>query len=198
MIHRTVQRSALAFAFLLAACGAHESDALATTPVPDEQQADPAPAQVSAQAAAPARADDDVEAEPAPEPPPEPEPIEVEAGERLGPIRIGMSEDDVRALGLEETASDEPGSRRFGPYRVFFDARGVRRVESRMGELGRIRIAGEIVPSGTDIHRIRDIVGGCEWYEGGGERYRCAGGTFFVHTTHSMDPALYTVAVQRR
>ncbi len=122
----------------------------------------------------------------------------MEAGARLGPIRIGMSESEVRELGLEEVESDEPGSVRFGPYRVFFDAHGARRIESRMAELGRIRVGDQVIEVGTDIHRIRDLFGHCEWYEGGGERYRCEGGTLFVHTTHSMDPARYTIAVQRR
>lgn len=125
------------------------------------------------------------------------EPVDVEAGARLGPIRIGMSEAEVRALGLPESTVD-PRSRRFGPYRVFFDARGVRRVEALMRDLRRIRVRGVVLEVGTHIHRIRDAFGGCEWMEGGGERYRCAGGSLFVQTTHSMDPARYTIAVERR
>lgn len=122
--------------------------------------------------------------------------IEVEAGARLGPIRIGMSEAEVRALGLPESANN-PRSRRFGPYVVYFDARGVRRVEAQMGALGRIRVRGTVLEAGTHIHRIRDTIGSCEWQEGGGERYRCAGGRLFVQTTHSLDPARYTIAVDR-
>lgn len=123
--------------------------------------------------------------------------VDVEAGARLGPIRIGMSEAEVRALGLIESERDAR-SRRFGPYRVFFDARGVRRVEARIGELRRIRVREAVLEVGVHIHRIRDAIGDCQWQEGGGERYRCAGGTLLVQTSHTMDPAHYLVAVERR
>jgi hypothetical protein len=122
--------------------------------------------------------------------------VEVEAGIRLGPIRVGMSEDEVRALGLAESAASGR-SRRFGPYVVLFDARGVRRIEAQMGDLRRIRVRGTVIELGTHIHRIRDAFGSCEWQEGGGERYRCAGGTLHVRTTHSLDPARYTITVER-
>src|SRR5690606_11062546 len=114
-----------------------------------------------------------------------------------GPIRIGMSEDEVRALGLEEREGDWR-SRLFGPYRVYFDDGRVRRIEASIGALGRSRVGEHVFPSGTHIHQLRDAFGGCEWYEGGGERYRCAGGTLFVSTAHTMDPARYTIAVEDR
>ncbi len=185
----TLRARAVAVALVAASCGANE-------PAPQPRvetvaQAEPAPTTDRAQA----QPEPEEPEEPAP--PPEPEPAIVEAGARLGAIRIGMSEDEVRALGLEEQEVD-PRSRRFGPYRVFFEDGTVRRVEAQLGALGRIRIGGEVLEAGTHIHRIRDVIGSCEWYEGGGERYRCADGTLFVQTTHSMDPARYTIAVERR
>jgi hypothetical protein len=128
---------------------------------------------------------------------PEPEPVDVEAGIRLGPIRIGMSEAEVGALGLPETPVDSR-SRRFGPYRVFFDNRGVKRVEATISDLRRIRFGSQVFPVGTDIYHLRDAFGDCVWYEGGGERYRCARGTLFVQTQHTLDPAFYLIAVERR
>ncbi|HEY8432820.1 MAG TPA: hypothetical protein VIL20_30825 [Sandaracinaceae bacterium] len=175
----------------LAACGASETAAPRVETV--RAQVEPASAAEPRAEAAPAPPPEPAE----PPAPPEPEPAEVEAGARLGAIRIGMTEAEVRALGLEESEVD-PRSRRFGPYRVFFRDGVVYRVEAQMGALGAIRVAGETLPSGTHIHRIRDVIGSCEWYEGGGERYRCEGGTLFVTTTHSMDPARYTIAVERR
>lgn len=175
-------------ATVLVACGASEPSATPRVePTPSEPAREP-PREASAVA----------EPEPEAQPePPAPEPAIVEAGTRLGAIRIGMTEDEVRALGLEESVVD-PRSRRFGPYRVFFADGAVRRVEAQIGALGRIRIGPEVLEPGAHIHRIRDVIGSCEWYEGGGERYRCAGGTLFVQTTHTMDPARYTIAVERR
>lgn len=176
----------------LAACGAPPTDVQA--PPASSARAEEAPPEEPARVAEP----QDVE-EPAPEPapPPEPEPVDVVAGSALGPIRIGMSEDEVRALGLEEREGDWR-SRLFGPYRVYFDDGRVRRIEASIGALGRIRVGEHVFPSGTHIHQLRDAFGGCEWYEGGGERYRCAGGTLFVSTAHTMDPARYTIAVEDR
>lgn len=180
-------------AALLGACGASEP---AAQPRAELAQAEPARGEPGAEGEP--EPTSEPEAAPEPEaPPPEPEPTAVEAGVRLGAVRIGMSEAEVRALGLEEREID-PRSRQFGPYRVFFEGGAVRRVEARMGDLGRVRIGGEVLPGGTHIHRLRDAIGSCEWYEGGGERYRCADGTLFVQTTHSMDPARYTIAVERR
>ena len=73
----------------------------------------------------------------------------------------------------------------------------MRRVEATIGELGRIRTGDQVLPAGTHIHALRDAFDGCEWTEGGGERYRCARGTLFVQTEHTMDPARYTIAVER-
>lgn len=184
-------RTSWVWAALLSACGASEPAAQ-----PHGELAHVEPQRGEAPSAA--EATPEPEATPAPEPPPpEPEPTVVEAGVRLGVVRIGMSEAEVRALGLEEREVD-PRSRQLGPYRVFFEGGAVRRVEARMGDLGRVRIGDEVFSAGTHIHRLRDGIGSCEWLEGGGERYRCAGGTLFVQTTHSMDPARYTIAVERR
>jgi hypothetical protein len=211
---------ALLAAGLALACGANEAEPSAgspraaasetpTAPGPDEgadapaedAPAEDAPAEDEAAGAGAeaATANDGTDAPGPPDgPEAEPEPVVVEAGTRLGPVRIGMSEADVRALGLPEAEVD-PRSRRFGPYRVFFDDDGaVRRVEAQMGALERVRIGEETFPVGTHIHQLRDAIGDCRWYEGGGERYRCAGGTLFVQTTHSLDPARYTIAVARR
>mgnify|MGYP001628058754 FL=1 len=129
--------------------------------------------------------------------PPAPEPVAVEAGTSLGPIRIGMSEDDVRALGLPVGARDSR-SARFGPYRVWLDDEGVRRVEAHLGALERVRLGGQVFDVDAHIHAMRDAIGSCVWTEGGGERYRCADGTLFVFTDHSLDPARYVIAVERR
>jgi hypothetical protein len=179
---------AIAIALFLAACGAREADRLPPDPVNVE------PIVVAGDRAP----EPSEEAAPAEEPPPPaPDPVLVEAGVRLGQIQIGMSEADVRALGLEESEVDSR-SRRFGPYRVFFDGDSVRRVEAQIGAIGPVQIGDAVLPTGTHIHAIRDAIGDCEWTEGGGERYRCAGGSLFVHTTHSLDPALYTIAVEAR
>jgi hypothetical protein len=174
-------------ALLLTACGANATETHEPEPVPRPHANDEPPP--------PRDAPDEATPEPPP-PEPEPEAVEIVPGAALGPVRIDMSEDAVRALGLEERGGDSR-SRRFGPYRVFFDDRGVRRVEAAIGELGRIRIGERVLPSGTHIHALRDAFEGCEWFEGGGERYRCTGGTLFVQTEHTMDPARYTIAVER-
>lgn len=131
-----------------------------------------------------------------PEAPPSP-PSVVEAGAQLGAIRIGMTEAEVRALGLPESEAD-PRSRRFGPYQVFFEGGSVRRIEAAFGELGRVRIGERTLEPGTHIHEIRDAIGDCEWTEGGGERYRCGGGRLLVHTDHTLDPQRYRFVVERR
>lgn len=134
---------------------------------------------------------------PEPEPPPAPEPIEVVAGTRLGPVEIGMSEEQVQALGLEEERIDSR-SRRFGRFRVFFDRRGVSRIEAVFSELQRIRVGERVYEAGTHIHEMRDGFGDCVWVEGGGERYRCQGGGLHVQTTHTLSAASYTLAVERQ
>ncbi len=172
----------------LGACGASATEIREPAPEPRAEPEAPPEAQPEPQQPA---------AEPEPEPQPEPEPVEVVPGAALGPIRIDMSEEAVRALGLEERDGDAR-SRRFGSYRVFFDARGVRRVEATIGELGRIRAGDQVLPAGTHIHALRDAFEGCEWTEGGGERYRCARGALFVQTEHTMDPLRYTIAIERQ
>jgi hypothetical protein len=174
-------------------CGAHESDMAGGS-----REASEPPRPTRSEPAALAEPDPTPTTEPVAEAPgpPRPAPVEVEAGARLGPVRIGMSEDEVRALGLEEHGEGSRG-RRFGPYRVFFTSAGaVRRVEAPMGALGRIRVGERVFEVGTDIHVLRDAFGPCEWEEGGGERYRCADGTLFVQTTHSLRPERYTLAVE--
>ena len=93
--------------------------------------------------------------------PPQPEAVAVEAGQRLGPIRIGMSRDELGALGLAEGELDEPDSQRFGPYRVFLDDDGVRRVEAEMGDLGRVRFGDRVFALGhrhpRDPRRLRRL-----------------------------------------
>lgn len=189
----------LALAPCLSACGADESETRGPTSADVGSTEGPAvvgPAtEEEAESGDPAEAEAPEETE-EPAPPPEPEPVAVEAGTRLGPIRIGMSEAELRGLGLQEREGD-PRSLRFGPYRVLLDEQGVRRVEAFMGDLERIRIGERVLEVGTHIHEIRDAIGDCQWTEGGGERYRCADGSLFVHTTHTMDPARYTVAVER-
>jgi len=185
----------LVLVLFAAACGANEAEGgqprpdTAPTPESDDPEAtaendEPEPA-------------DAPEPDPEPEEPPEPEPIDIEAGARLGPVRIGMSADEVRALGLEESEVD-PRTTAFGPYHVSFDDGAVDRIEAQMGALERIRFADEVIEAGTHIHAIRDAFGDCTWTEGGGERYVCADGTLFVHTTHTMDPQRYTVGVAAR
>lgn len=187
-----------ALALSIVACGANEAEgghARGETPLepppPPPEQEDPEPA----------TPDEDDPAEPSepaqPPPPPEPEPVDIEAGTRLGPIQIGMSEEDVRALGLEEAEVD-PRTTAFGPYHVGFHNGEIRRVEALIGELRRIRFGDHVIDAGTHIFEIRDTFGDCVWIEGGGERYRCANGTLYVHTTHTLDPQQYTVGVTVR
>jgi len=175
------------------ACGANEPEG-----------GDP-PADTTGSAEEPATPEEPEEApeepaeEPDPEPPPEPEaePVDIEAGTRLGPVRIGMSLEEVRALGLEEAVVN-PRTTAFGPYHVSFRDDAVRRVEAPIGALERIQFGDRVIEAGTHIAEIRDAFGDCVWTEGGGDRYRCAGGTLFVRTTHSMDPQRYTVGVSAR
>lgn len=170
-------------------CGAHESDVAGGS----RAAAEPRAAAPDEPEQAPAEPADEPEAPPSE--PPRPAPIVVEAGTRLGPVRIGMSEAEVQALGLPEQEVDSR-SRRFGPYRVFFGSGGVRRVEAQMGALGRIQLGEQVFEVGTDIHVLRDAFESCVWQEGGGERYRCADGTLFVQTTDSLRPERYTLAVE--
>lgn len=189
----------LLVAFALGACST--SSMQAREPVPAASLTAPEPSEHESAVEAeeePSLAASETEPAQEEEPqPPEPEPVEVVAGRALGPIQIGMSEEDVRALGLEESDGDWQ-SRRFGPYRVYFRRGVVHRIEARIGDLGRIRFGEHVFAAGTHIHTLRDAFGECRWYEGGGERYRCAGGTLFVHTAHTMDPARYMIAVEGR
>jgi hypothetical protein len=165
-----------------------------------EQAADPAPVEVPREEEDEQPAREEPEPEPREEEPrPEPEPpaAVIEAGARLGAIRIGMTQAEVTALGLEETEADSR-SRRFGPYQIYFDGETVRRVEARFGDLGRVEVGGRTYPVGTTIYELRDAIGDCEWTEGGGERYRCAGGSLLLQTDHTLDPAFYRFIVERR
>jgi len=191
-----VREALLGLALFTMACGANEAEG-------GQPRPDPAPAP---EAADPDTADPDTvepdevpveEPEPEPEEPPEPEPIDIEAGARLGPIRIGMSTDEVRALGLEESEVD-PRTTAFGPYHVSYDDGTVDEISAQIGALGRIRLGDRVIEAGTHIHAIRDAFGDCTWTEGGGERYECHDGTLFVRTTHTMDPQRYTVGVAAR
>ena len=179
-------RWALASLALLAlACGANEAEGgprpAETAEVPESREAP----------------DLDPESEPEPEPPPPPAPVEIEAGRRCGPIRVGMTQEELRALGLDE-ASIDPRSSRFGPYRVHLRDGRVHTVEAEIGAIGPIRIGDVALEAGTHIHVIRDAIGDCVWTEGGGERYECAGGGLTVRTTHTMDPRRYTLGVVTR
>lgn len=183
---------ALSLLVLLAGCGADE-----TRSQPEEPRPAPEPA-----AEAPDEAED--EAEPAAEapevePPPEPartEPIAVDAAVGIGPVRLGMSREEVVALGLPERAID-PRTQGFGPYEVVFEDDAVTSVAARMGDLERVRLGDRVFEVGAHIHALRDAVGDCRWIEGGGERYRCRDGALAIETTHSLDPALYTIRVTR-
>ncbi|MGE0785436.1 MAG: hypothetical protein AB7S26_07100 [Sandaracinaceae bacterium] len=172
---------------LLVACGAGEdarpesANVSASTDEAESAEAEPTVA----------------EAEPVPTPPPEPpppEPIEIEAGAHMGPIRIGMTEAELAALGLESEPVD-PRSSRYGPYRVWLRRGAVDRVEARIGELERIRVGDQTYEAGVDIYTLRDAFPRCVWVEGGGERYECADGHLTVQTTHRMDPLYYTLGV---
>lgn len=187
-------------ALLASACGANPESA------PEEAPATPIGSDEGDEGAT----DDDGDstepappAEPAEEAPVEPpvaaqaEPIDVEAGVRLGPIRIGMSLEEVQALGLDERVIN-PRTTGFGPYQVSFRDGSVRRVEAVIGELERIRFGESVIEAGAHISQIRDTFADCVWTEGGGERYRCADGTLTVRTTHTMDPQRYTVGVAVR
>ncbi len=171
-------------------CGAKEPETLRPTPPAVRTHNTQESPQASPEEEPVAAAEDD------PEPAPAAEPVVIEAGARLGPIRMGMTEAEVRALALPESPVDSR-SRRFGPYRIFFDERGVRRAEAQIGALGRIQLGTEVFASGTHIHRLRDAFPACEWTEGGGERYRCARGTLFVQTGHTLHPERYLLAVER-
>lgn len=178
---------------LAGACGANEAGAGApraepAAEVPPREAEEPGP-----------EPDPPPPEEPAPEPAaePAPEPVDIEAGTRLGPIRVGMSEADVRALGLAEAVVD-PRTTAFGPYHVTFRDGAVRRVAAQIGALGRVRVGDRVIAAGAHIAEIRDAFGDCTWTEGGGERYVCADGTLFVHTTHTMDPQRYTLGVEAR
>lgn len=203
-IHASFPRSlplVSALALLAPACGANETRSSVRNPgttVVAEPALAPAPASAreATASASPTPATEETDEADAPAPP-TPEPVVVEAGTRLGPIHIGMSEAAVRELSLPEAEVD-PRSRRFGPYLVFFEEGVVRRVEAYMGDLGRVQIGDQVLPAGSHIHEIRDAIGDCRWYEGGGERYRCSDGGLFVQTAHRLDPALYVLGVQRR
>lgn len=185
----------LIVAFLLGAvaigCGASEES-------PPTRPPDPPPeTETETETEPEAEADPQPEEPAEPEAPPAPEPVEVEAGTRLGPIRVGMTEAELGALGLEVSEVD-PRSDRYGPYRVWVRDGAVAEVEATIGDLERIRYGGEVFEAGVDIYTLRDAFESCVWEEGGGERYRCAGGTLTVRTEHSMDPQRYVLGVRSR
>ncbi|MFK7990244.1 MAG: hypothetical protein AB8I08_29760 [Sandaracinaceae bacterium] len=130
-----------------------------------------------------------------PPPPPEPEPVVVEPGQSIGPVRLGMTEEELAGLDLEPTEVD-PRTRAFGPYRVQMDDGAVDRIEAFLGDLPGVSLADQVFTTESHIHAIRDALGDCVWQEGGGERYRCRDGHLSVSTTHSLDPARYQFRVE--
>lgn len=190
-----IVRLALALSFLLAvACGASDETPAATSSEPatgaDEEPAEPEEPEAEEPGA------EEPEAAAEPEEPPPPEPVEI-AETHLGPIRIGMTQEELDALGLEGEPVD-PRSRMYGPYRVWVRDGSVREVEASIGDLERIRFGEETFEVGVDIYTLRDALPGCVWVEGGGERYVCADRQITVRTEHTMDPRRYVLGVQSR
>jgi hypothetical protein len=178
-VSRAVLGATLALA-LCTACGAPpaEPETPEPAPAPEAEAREP-------EAVAEPEPEPTPEPAPAPEPEPEPEPAIVEAGRRLGPVTIGMTREEAAAALGEDS-----------PYRLSFDGDTVEAVEVFLGDLpDGIAFEGTRFPPGTHIHVLRDAFGGCVWEEQGGEYYRCRDGALVVHTTHTLDPARYTLRV---
>lgn len=190
--------SIIAAALLATACGGAPAQGPTTVAAVEPAQTRPSPAAEATSPAEEAAEEVSAEAEePPPPPPPPPPPTPVAAGERMGPITIGMSEADVRGLALEEQPLNSR-YRRFGPYRVRFVDGSVFSVEAQLGDIAPIEIDGTVYPVDVSIYTLRDALPDCVWREGGGERYRCADGHLTVETTHSMASEAYTLGVYAR
>jgi hypothetical protein len=78
----------------------------------------------------------------------------------IGPIRLGMTETELKALGLP--ISDGYAGKKVGPYRVLFEAGKVSFVEVALAELPGLRIGPKTVPSTErDIERIAKLLPSC-------------------------------------
>lgn len=183
-------RSPLLVFFALVAVGCGTESPRSEAPRPPAEAPDPV-----AEAPEPPETPPEPPPPEEPPPPPEPEPVVVEPGQSIGPVRLGMSEEELAALELE-TSEVDPRTRAFGPYRVQMDDGVVDRIEAFLGDLPGVALADEVFTTESHIHAIRDALGDCIWQEGGGERYRCRDGHLSVSTTHSLDPARYQFRVE--
>ena len=117
------------------------------------------------------------------------EPLLVEPRKGIGAIRLGMTQDEVEALGLptrtHPSGRHGPNVRRVGPYRVEFDEGKVGSVAVNLGrnETG-IRIGTEEFDESSDARDVAAALPGCEAPEerGRGMVIECDEGRALIRT----------------
>ena len=126
-------------------------------------------------------------APPAPPAPPasatvQPEAPRFEVGEGIGPVRLGMTREDLERLGLplEERSHDLV----VGAYRVMLEGERVTFIEVQLAELPQGLVVGDhrVAPEERDITAIAKHLPGCGEMEmlTGGNVITCEGGTVTV------------------
>jgi hypothetical protein len=145
----------VALSLLVAACSKSEAPTTSTNTVQPSAAASP---QASASAAV--------------KPGSEGAPLVLEPGKGIGAIRLGMSRDEVEALGLptrtHPSGRHGPNVRRVGPYRVEFDEGKVASVavNLRRNESG-IRIGTEEFDDSSQARDVASALPGCKAPEQG-------------------------------
>ncbi len=111
-------------------------------------------------------------------------PIDLQPGVGIGPVAIGMSREQLGALGLPATVNESQETATYGPYRVGFDNGTVAWVETSIRDAPRgFNMYGVMVPPGTTtldaVTRLIPQCGAVEVAEGG-NRTSCQDGKLAV------------------
>jgi hypothetical protein len=112
------------------------------------------------------------------------DPISLQPGVGIGPVAIGMSREQLGALGLPSTVNESQETATYGPYRVGFDNGTVAWVETSVRDAPRgFNMYGVRVPPGTTtleaVTRLVPQCGAVEVAEGG-NRATCQDGKLMV------------------
>lgn len=111
-------------------------------------------------------------------------PINLQPGVGIGPVSIGMSREQLSALGLPSTTNESQETATYGPYRVGFDNGTVAWVETSVRDAPRgFNMYGVMVPpDATTLEAVTHLIPQCGALEvaEGGNRATCQDGKLMV------------------